>query len=650
MTDRIDHDLETLEQDIGNKLHSLPKIEPDIGFQKKLWEKLAVKYTESKTSYTHRKKNKNIFVKMGVIAASIILIVTLTWQAFYNPQKEVAFVEPLFFNIAQASSISSGFTFGTGFTNFREIDFEFSGMPAAPEKGQLIKLKKNNITTKDALDLARAVGMKNPEVIDEPESLSMPFFITDSAEKNQDQSLRKEIVVWREQGIWTYISPESYKHGENSKIISEEDAQDIAINWLEKADLLPQDGFDVIIKKPVFEEDATMIVILVPKFIEKFVGETPKIQFFLSAYGDILYVYWNFPTPDSSFEIPFASYEEALTALERGEGVFEAVNFTPKVQGSALIKQAEVAYQLAYSVDHTPYLVPSAVFYGEYTSEHTTENFKAYVPLTKRMTEKNCGNFSLESEFPIHKKTAKTIKERNHEVTKQELKEIAKFFNLVKQEPEDIYSADTYLGTGEEELSFNSWDGGWLYRPNRKVEKGEDITNEKAIEIAEQIANDLPVLPGDLGKGQVIYTGPGTGIYVTFPLLYDGLPVVCINSPGYISSLSVQLGYDGELWSIKCALPMELVGEEIPTLPPKQAWEKLVKNDYLISIDGFFGFMPGDRFTADKSEVEDIRLVYIPRHPEFARSKEYDLVYEFSGTAWIGKQKIKFSAYVDALK
>ena len=60
--------------------------------------------------------------------------------------------------------------------------------------------------------------------------------------------------------------------------------------------------------------------------------------------------------------------------------------------------------------------------------------------------------------------------------------------------------------------------------------------------------------------------------------------------------------------------------------------------------------MPGDRFTADKSEVEDIRLVYIPRHPEFARSKEYDLVYEFSGTAWIGKQKIKFSAYVDALK
>ena len=34
MTDRIDHDLETLEQDIGNKLHSLPKIEPDIGFQK----------------------------------------------------------------------------------------------------------------------------------------------------------------------------------------------------------------------------------------------------------------------------------------------------------------------------------------------------------------------------------------------------------------------------------------------------------------------------------------------------------------------------------------------------------------------------------------------------------------------------------------
>ena len=363
---------------------------------------------------------------MGVIAASIILIVTLTWQAFYNPQKEVAFVEPLFFNIAQASSISSGFTFGTGFTNFREIDFEFSGMPAAPEKGQLIKLKKNNITTEDALDLARAVGMKNPEVIDEPESLSMPFFITDSAEKNQDQSLRKEIVVWREQGIWTYISPESYKHGENSKIISEEDAQDIAINWLEKADLLPQDGFDVIIKTCV-RRRCYYDCYPSTKIYRKICRRNPENTIFLSAYGDILYVYWNFPTPDSSFEIPFASYEEALTALERGEGVFEAVNFTPKVQGSALIKQAEVAYQLAYSVDHTPYLVPSAVFYGEYTSEHTTENFKAYVPLTKRMTEKNCGNFSLESEFPIHKKTAKTIKERNHEVTKQELKEIAKF-------------------------------------------------------------------------------------------------------------------------------------------------------------------------------------------------------------------------------
>ena len=64
-----------------------------------------------------------------------------------------------------------------------------------------------------------------------------------------------------------------------------------------------------------------------------------------------------------------------------------------------------------------------------------------------------------------------------------------------------------------------------------RLKKEKISLTEKAIEIAEQIANDSRA-PGDLGKGQVIYTGPGTGIYVTFPLLYDGLPVVCINSPG----------------------------------------------------------------------------------------------------------------------
>jgi len=111
-----------------------------------------------------------------------------------------------------------------------------------------------------------------------------------------------------------------------------------------------------------------------------------------------------------------------------------------------------------------------------------------------------------------------------------------------------------------------------------------------------------------------------------------------------------QLGIDREVWTVKCSHPMEFSGEEIPLITPGEAWEKLLRNEFLVYVEGFFGGIPGARFAASQSRVTDVKLVCLPRHPQLVRNEQYDLMYLFAGEAQVGNRRIEFAACVEARK
>lgn len=85
-------------------------------------------------------------------------------------------------------------------------------------------------------------------------------------------------------------------------------------------------------------------------------------------------------------------------------------------------------------------------------------------------------------------------------------------------------------------------------------------------------------------------------------------------------------------------------------LTPGEAWERLLRNESLVYVDGFFGAIPGGRFAVRESRITHVALVYLPRHPQLVRNEQYDLMYRFAGEAAVGGGRVEFAAYVDARK
>lgn len=84
---------------------------------------------------------------------------------------------------------------------------------------------------------------------------------------------------------------------------------------------------------------------------------------------------------ERALKMQLADYDEALEALKRGEGVFEAQNYRYYQTGTATVRDVRTAYQLAYAIDYTPYLVPVAVFSSEYKPEgEPADKFTAWFP------------------------------------------------------------------------------------------------------------------------------------------------------------------------------------------------------------------------------------------------------------------------------
>lgn len=654
MTGNFDDELKKLESELGDKLSELREVTPEPGFQSRLWKDLASSYdnhasTDKQGKIINKKSNskrrKNIFLKFAAAAASILLISSMAMSVINKSQNDAANIGSLFFPVVEASASGGiGFTLplDNGISTLRNVDFKTEKkLPQMPAQGKLFKLKNNEMTIEDALNLAKTLGMKDLEVYNSTsQTIYDPISIVSDS---------KRLVIWPSQGTW-YYELDSEAVDLNNQI-SEKEATDIAISWLNKAKLLPNEDFNVIVKT---DPDTKMNAVnLLPKSItedEKLIGPGQEISVSVNCEGKVVFVDWDFRPIENSLEVPLASYDEAISALKRGEGSFEARNFIG--EGIALIENAQLAYQLAYTIDCNAYLVPSAVFYGKYTSpEGTTENFTAYVPIIKKSEMKNAGNFSLNAKLPPYKKAVRNIKEREQGITKSELKKLASFFGI---EIETIDETDGTQISGKkgEELHYTSYDYGWLYRGNQELKyKKGTISSKEAIKIASEIANKIPVLSGKPGEPKLIQTGAEDELYtIVFPLTYERLPVIGLGNTGFTSYMAISLWKNGQLWSVDCVLPMDVTDEKFELITPEQAWENILNNDYVISIEGLYGYMPGEGYAAQKSEITNVELVYIPTHPELARSKEYDIMYRFSGTAKVGNKKINFSAFVNAVK
>ena len=662
--DNQEKDFLELELDIGKGLGNLADIQVDEEFKNRLWEELKFKYNETKPAEanktyitdnkTAQRKKKGLFMKWGAIAAAVLLVITFLPLRETNDVEMSSLLSP-----TQVFAVGgSDLALDAGFDTLRDVRFEVKGaLPTAPPKGQIFRLQSKLTTVDDYLRMAKTIGMKNPEVMgkESQESVSQFFSII---------SGKHYLMVWPKSGIWEYeyrdyelndldgdLEEGKVKENvEDGQKIEQEMAKDIAKAWLKKLEQLPHEKYKMTVEDTRNSDIPVVLgfnVVFIPEAspdVNKSVETGRRIRILIGTEGQVINASYNWPELKGTSEIPLADYAEAIEALNRGEGRLDVQRYWGE-KGVASIKDVEIGHQLAYGIDYTPYLVPTCIFSGKLISQGTTQDFTASIPLLKKPEIKNAANFVIKTKLPKYRKEADLIAERQHSLTQAELESLASFFGIEKKSQEE----NSISGTKGEELHYTSYDYGWLYRgPEHSTTK--QFSEEKAIQIAQDIAHNIPVVPGSLGKPCILPTGGEEFYTIGFPFIYEGIPVVTPSYPGYVSNLVISLYKDGTLWSVDSKMPMEATGEKVELISPQEAKQTLLENDYIMTIDNLFGYSYGDRFAADKSTVTEIGLVYIPCHPELARSKDYTLMYRFSGKTIISGNEMNFAAFVKAQK
>lgn len=633
--------------EIENALRTLPEVRPDHAFQEQLGQSLAKRHAELAKERRSKKNRGNIF-RFGVVAAGLLiaLIGTLT---FYPVQKPSGYsTGPLFLATAQATGAPK-ITFGDSLDSMRLVKFNVQGaLPAGEREGTIVRLKNGIKTEQDVLEMAAAMGIEKPGVADKQPQVSdgqnepATNWVMVSGGNGQ-------LSVWLNQGTWLY-EQEADRSIKSSRPVSKEAAKDIAVEWLTSAGLLPQGEGEYVVNQTQAAETSFETVIKPAGGPEgrTIVGAVPEIRVTVTEQGRVASATGTWFARDGIEKVQLTGYAQALEALKRGEGVFEAKGYRPFTAGTAEIQKADAAYQLAYSLDFTPYYVPVAVFQGKFTPEGgTKETFTAFVSLLENNQQENAGNFILDTALPQVEPFSAVISERGNEATKAELPVLARYFGVVGQP-----DADGDISGEKGQISPTSWNGGWLYRSPLIGARHShtSVPDEVAVASANQIVAGIPALPGDLGE-PLVRAGVGDDFkYVIYPVIYEGKHVFSTDGPGYESNITVQVGPQGEIWSVQCAKPMVFLENQQPLIQPEQAWEKLLRNDFQILIEDFFGFIPGNRFAATYSKVTKVELVYKPRYTNMVRNENYEIVYMFTGTARIGTKDVRFKAFVNAVE
>ncbi|OPX83605.1 MAG: hypothetical protein A4E53_04553 [Pelotomaculum sp. PtaB.Bin104] len=633
------------ECEIENVLRTLPEVLPDHGFQEQLGESLAKRHVELAKERRSKKNRGNIF-RFGVVAAGLLISLIGAFTFYLVEKPSVYSTGPLFLATAQATGVP-GITFGDSLDSMRLVKFNVQGvLPAGEQEGTILRLKNGIKTEKDVLEMAVAMGINEPEVSDKQPKVSdgqnepVTNWVMVSGRKGR-------LSVWLSQGTWLY-EQEADSSIKSSQLVSKEAAKDIAVQWLTAAGLLPQSEY--VINQTPASETSFETVIKPARGPEgtAIVGEVPEIRVTVTEQGGVAHATGTWFEWDNSEKVQLSGYEQALEALKRGEGVFETKGYRPFTAGIAEIQKADTAYQLAYALDFTPYYVPVAVFQGEFTPEGgMKEPFTAFVSLLKNNQQENAGNFILDTLLPQVDKLSSVIAERGNEVTVAELPVLAQFFGVVGQP-----DASGGVSSEKGEITLTSWDGGWLYRSSLIGIKHSrtPVSDEVAVAAANNVVANIPALPGDLGQ-PFIRAGVGDDFkYVIYPIIYKDKYVFSTGGSGFESCIYVQVGPQGEIWSVQCTKPMVLLEDKQPLIRPEKAWDKLLKNNSLIYVEGFFGFIPGNRFAATYSKVTEVELIYKPRYTNMARNENYDIVYMFTGTARVGTKNVRFKAFVNAVE
>lgn len=179
-------DFVELERDVGKKLKSLTNAHVDEEFKNGLWQELKFKYNETNPEQADKtynkapkKKKKGLFVKWGSIAAAILLFSSLLLTTFLPLKKtdDVA-VSPLLVPMQALAASGCDLSLDSGFDTLRNMKFKVKGeLPKAPKKGQIFRLQNKLTTADDYMNMAKAIGMKNPEIVGkEPKELASQFF------------------------------------------------------------------------------------------------------------------------------------------------------------------------------------------------------------------------------------------------------------------------------------------------------------------------------------------------------------------------------------------------------------------------------------------------------------------------------------------
>lgn len=93
------------------------------------------------------------------------------------------------------------------------------------------------------------------------------------------------------------------------------------------------------------------------------------IRILVDTNGQVISASYNWPELKEDFEIPLADFDEAVEALNRGEGRLDVKRYYGE-ESIAYIEDVEIGYQLAYGIDYTPYLVPTCMFSGKLVSQN----------------------------------------------------------------------------------------------------------------------------------------------------------------------------------------------------------------------------------------------------------------------------------------
>lgn len=613
------------DQDLEEMLRKLPAIESDSSFQNGLRDQLL---KATKINKGAGRAGKYRTWAAGLVAAC--LIISIFSLLFFNNRSENRLALTLFPATAANAAGAPGLSIGEGLEKYRNVNFVVrNNLVEGSREGKMIILKNDEMNDSQVLDLARRLKMVHPSIKDNYQN--EPGII-------QILSQDEELLVSKDQGSWVYIRQTDNTAKKIKAEVSK--VQAVALQWLKDRAAFPREaysvntqlneGFSVTTIRPKNQYGLTVF------------SAFPEIRIIENDQLEVMQVEYTWYETRSMESIQLLSYSEALKDLNAGAGTFTCEGAGVNPAGTAEIETAEDVYLLMYGLDYTPYYVPGVLFQGNFQEAGSNHKvpFTASIPLMNLHQANNAGNFELTGSLPRASAELPVLEERDISATIAIMPNLARFFNVNWYPTKDQGYAANEVGVH----LIPGGGSGWIYKSDNfgQSRSQKPVSDLQARGIADKIVHEIPDLPGKIGDSITLVRSNGGDKWVFYPMLYNGIKVISPFAPDYASSIAVQLGSNGEVWSVQCLSPMIISNKKRNIITPEAAWNKLRKNQYSIGISGFDGLLAGERFAAISSNVDGVKLEY------FLEDKKCKLVYVFEGKTHIGQKTLGFKAFVDA--